>query len=152
MVWNGAISLVSGFYGGEIPLSPVQWEQFRSIKRRPWTAVLPAVTGGLPVEMRTRVTFLYWLAAKTAGTAVVLLSVVGLMVMLWRGIQSALFLLLAATIAYQWLLFIVLSTEPRYKNGLYLYMVPFVVIAWQAIRRRAVGRNRAPAVSPQAAR
>ena len=63
-----------------------------------------------------------------------LLSMAGLMLVLWRGIQSALLLLLATTIAYQWLLFIVLSTEPRYKNGLYLYMVPFVVIAWQAIR------------------
>jgi hypothetical protein len=138
MVWNGAISLVSGFYGGEVPLSPTQWEQFRAIKRRPWTAVLPALTGELPVAMRTRVTFLYWLAAKTAGTAVVLLSVAGLMLMLWRGIQSALLLLLATTIAYQWLLFIVLSTEPRYKNGLYLSMVPFVIIAWQALRRRTV--------------
>ena len=152
MVWNGAISLVSGFYGGEIPLSPAQWEQFRVIKRRPWTALLPALTGGLPVEMRTRVTFLYWLAAKTAGTAVVLLSVAGVMLMLWRGLQSVLLLLLATTIAYQWLLFIVLSTEPRYKNGLYLYMVPFVVIAWRDIRHRAVWKRRAAAVSPHAGR
>ena len=134
MGWNGAISLVSGFYGGEIPLSPAQWEQFRAIKRRPWTAVLPALTGELPVDVRTRVTFLYWLATKTAGTVVVLLSMAGLMLTLWRGRQSPLLLLLASTIAYQWLLFIVLSTEPRYKNGLYLYMVPFVVIAWQAVR------------------
>jgi hypothetical protein len=138
MIWNGAISLVSGFYGGEIPLSPTQWEQFRVLKRRPWTAVLPALTGELPVDIRTRVTFLYWLAMKIAGTVVVLLCMVGLMSTLWRGRQSALLLLLASTIAYQWLLFIVLSTEPRYKNGLYLYMVPFVVIAWQAIRGRVV--------------
>jgi hypothetical protein len=148
MVWNGAISLVSGFYGGEIPLSPAQWEQFRAIKRRPWTAVLPALTGELPVDTRTRVTFIYWLAAKAAGTAIVLLCMAGLMLMLWRGRQSPLLLLLASTIAYQWLLFIVLSTEPRYKNGLYLYMVPFVVIAWQAVRRRTMWTRPAPVGSP----
>jgi hypothetical protein len=144
MVWNGAISLVSGFYGGEIPLSPAQWEQFRATKRRPWTAVLPALSGELAVEMRTRVAFIYWLAAKTAGTAIVLLSMAGLMLMLWRGTQSPLLLLLASTIAYQWLLFMVLSTEPRYKNGLYLYMVPFVVIAGQAARLRTVWNRPAP--------
>ena len=144
MGWNGAISLVSGFYGGEIPLSQAQWEQFRVIKRRPWTAVLPALTGELPVGVRMRVTFLYWLATKTAGTVVVLLAMAGLMLTLWRGIPSPLLLLLASTIAYQWLLFIVLSTEPRYKNGLYLCMVPFVVIAWQAVRGRTVWNRPAP--------
>jgi hypothetical protein len=152
MAWNGAISLVSGFYGGEIPLSPAQWEQFRAIKRRPAAALLPALTGELPADLRTRVTFIYWLVAKTAGAVVVLLSMAGLMLALWRGLRSTLLLLLATTIAYQWLLFVVLSTEPRYKNGLYLYMVPFVIIAWQAIRDRAVWKRRAPAVSPQAGR
>jgi hypothetical protein len=102
--------------------------------------------------MRTRVTFLYWLAAKTAGTAVVVLSMAGVMLMLCRGSHSPLLLLLASTIAYQWLLFIVLSTEPRYKNGLYLYMVPFVIIAWQAVRRRTVWNRPAPMVSPRVGR
>lgn len=133
MVWNGGVSLVSGFYGGEIPLSAEQTKQFLTIKRRPWSAVVPALTGrgDLHADGRTRVAFLYWLVAKSTGSLLVILGVAGIVFAVWRGVTSPLMFLLAATIVYQWLLFMGLSTEPRYKNGLYLYFVPFILLAWQ---------------------
>ena len=113
MAWNGGISLVSGFYGGEIPLSPAQWDQFRQFKRRPWAALLPAVSGAPGLDGRTRVTLFYWFIAKAVGSIVVVLAIGGIVVTFRRGSQSPLLLLLASTILYQWLLFMVLSTEPR---------------------------------------
>ena len=138
MVWNGGVSLVSGFYGGEIPLSAGQTKQFLTIKRRPWSAVFPALTGrgDLHADGRTRVAFLYWLVAKSAGSLLVILGVAGMVCAVWRGVASPLMFLLAATIVYQWLLFMGLSTEPRYKNGLYLCFVPFILLAWQAVASR----------------
>jgi hypothetical protein len=136
MVWNGGISLVSGFYGGEVPLSPAQWDQFRHIKRRPLAVLFPAPSGEQEPDLRTRVTLIYWFITKTVGSVIVLLAFAALAMTLRRGVQSPLLVLLGSMIVYQWLLFIVLSTEPRYKNGLYLYMVPFVIAASSALRQR----------------
>jgi hypothetical protein len=133
MAWNAGVSLVSGFYGGEIPLSAAQTERFHSIKKRPWSALVPVLTGrGDPqTDGRTRITFLYWLVAKSAGSLLVMFGMAGVVLAVWRGVGSPLMFLLAATIVYQWLLFMLLSTEPRYKNGLYLYFVLFILLAWQ---------------------
>lgn len=140
MAWNGVFSLVSGFYGGEIPLSDQQGKQFRTLRTEAWSALFPAILGGggggPAADALTRLAFLYWLVAKSVGSLFIILSTVGLILAIWHGIRSPLFFLLAATIIYQGLLFVGLTTEPRYKNGLYLYLVPFLLVVWTAIWQR----------------
>jgi hypothetical protein len=82
-----------------------------------------------------RFAFVYWLVVKSAGSLFVIFASTGLAWAVLRGMKLPLLFLLAATVAYQGVLLLALTTEPRYLNGLYLYLVPFLIILWVAIRR-----------------
>jgi hypothetical protein len=139
ILWNGVLTVAGGFYNGEIPLTSAQRRQLERLQERirgPLTggiAARPGI-GGARVETRVGLAFTYWLVAKVVGSAFILISLCGLALRVFRGIRSPLLILLASFIAYQWLLVLVLATEPRYMNGLFLAMVPFFISALDAIR------------------
>jgi hypothetical protein len=149
MAWNGLSTLVSGFYSGDILLSAEQQRQEDLLKTRFKSLTIFGPSGIMELRHNTAPRafwkFLYWVAAKGIGSLFVILSTIGLVCALVRGFSSPLLTLLGAYILYQDLLLVVLATEPRYLNGLYLAMVPFFIVSVTCVNsllRRPVTRDR----------
>jgi hypothetical protein len=149
MAWNGLSTLVSGFYSGDILLSAEQQRQEDLLKTRFKSLTIFGPSGIMELRHNTAPRafwkFLYWVAAKGIGSLFVILSAIGLVCALMRGFSSPLLTLLGAYILYQDLLLVVLATEPRYLNGLYLAMVPFFIVSVTCVNsllRRPVTRDR----------
>jgi hypothetical protein len=149
MAWNGLSTLVSGFYSGDILLSAEQQRQEDLLKTRFKSLTIFGPSGIMELLHNTAPRafwkFLYWVAAKGIGSLFVILSTIGLVCALMRGFSSPLLTLLGAYILYQDLLLVVLATEPRYLNGLYLAMVPFFIVSVTCVNsllRRPVTRDR----------
>jgi hypothetical protein len=151
VAWNSAVTLVSGFYDPEVPLSSSERSHFAELREyvkelRPYPA---SSHGGLPAAARADpkavLALVYWISAKALGALFVIISLVGLLLMLFlRRTWSPLLLLLAGFLLYQSVLLMALTTEPRYLNGLYLPLVPFFLFAWTF----AVGRQSRAAGAP----
>jgi hypothetical protein len=141
--WNVALTFFSGFYSGEIPLSPEETRQYALLRKRAKETLLRARSvGPVPdatVPLRVWMTFAYWLTTKAIGATFVIISTVGLGLSLLRWAPSRLLLLLATFICYQWILLLVLWTEPRFLNGLYPAYVPFFLVACSELKRRLRG-------------
>jgi hypothetical protein len=143
MIWNGIRTAVSGFYNGEIPLTVAENEQLGRLRERIKARAVPSLAAATgtgdaaaaeAIPSRVYVAFAYWSAAKAIGALFVLVSIVGLLVMVVRGFGSPLLFVLAAYIGYQIALLLVLATDPRHLNGLYLAMVPFFLAAvWRKL-------------------
>lgn len=146
--WNGASTLLSGFYNGEVPLDPGESERLRRLKSGLKAIVLPGrePSDDGPVHPRVYVALAHWVVLKSAGVLFVLVSLCGLVASLHRGLRSPILLLLDAYIGYQFMVVLLLGTEPRHLNGLFLALVPFFVIAASDIRR-AVSRWRRSSAS-----
>jgi len=155
MVWNAAMTLASGFYSGEIPLTPDENAKLGELRSNLRGALLPGGEAGGGASdgagARVHAALVYWAVAKMLGALYVTIGVAGLLVCIWRGIRSPLVLVLAGYAAYQLLLLLALATEPRYLNGLYLALVPFVIAAGTSIahvwrrRRRTQSGGAVPA-------
>ncbi len=138
MASGGLLTLVSGFYGGDIPLSAEQQRQEDLLKTRFKSLTIFGPTGIIQGRLNTAPRalwkFLYWVVAKGMGSLFVILSTIGLVCALVRGFSLPLLTLLGAYILYQGLLLVVLATEPRYLNGLYLAMVPFFIVSVTCVK------------------
>jgi hypothetical protein len=147
VLWNGGMILAKGFYNPEPRLdssSNREYESLRSALRR---ADLGSLTK--PASVGASIAFLYWVTAKALGVTFFLLGMLGLLIWPARGsAASTLLALCAGVIVYQVVLQMFLAAEPRYLNGLYLYVVPFLAICVSTLRRRFSGGVSAPAPSP----
>lgn len=147
MVWNAAMTLAGGFYSGEVPLTPDENQQLGALRADlrgslSGGGAQGAATGG--ASGRVKAALVYWIAAKLLGALYITIGVAGLLICVWRGLRSPLLLVLAGYVAYQLLLLLALATEPRYLNGLYLALVPFVIASGTtalALWRRVSGRT-----------
>ena len=147
MVWNGVRTALGGFYNGEIPLTAAENEQLGLLRERLKARAVPALAaadgraaGGsadTATSPRVYVAFAYWALAKAVGALFVIISIAGLIVVLVRGFGSPLVFVLAAYIGYQLVLLLVLATDPRHLNGLYLAMIPFFLAAVTPVTARA---------------
>ena len=151
VAWNAAMTMAGGFYTGEIPLNEADNAQLATLRTRVRALIVPGAVaadsaGGDGISARATFAFGYWAAAKAIGALFVILAMCGLLWCAIRGFSSPLMLLLGGLIAYQLLLLLALATEPRYLNGLYLAMVPFVITlastARSWLRRSAEPRAR----------
>lgn len=135
MGWNAATTLVGGFYSGEPHLSADDRAALASMKTKvnPFSAFRSSrVTEGIAAPRpgpRVYYAFGYGMLAKAVGSIFIIVSMVGMALVIVRKLWSPLLVLLGTYILYQGLLLVVLATEPRYLNGLYLAMVPFVLMA-----------------------
>lgn len=133
-VWNAGMTLASGFYNVEIPLTADDDAKLVALRSGLRSALArsdnDAKDPALRPGPRVYGAFVYWVVSKLLGAIFVTVAMAGLLLAAWRGIQSPLLLTLASYVVYQFLLLLVLATEPRYLNGLYPALVPFFILAY----------------------
>lgn len=131
--WNGLMTFAGGFYSGDVHLSGEEEKELVALRSRVKSFLhLGDDPGGAAVahiDGKVLFSLAFWVVAKGIGSLVSILTAIGIAVAVVRGLHSPLLVFLAAYIIYQFLLLLALATEPRYLNGLYLAMLPFVVIA-----------------------
>ena len=141
IIRNAIVTVIGGFYNGELPLSPNESEQVARL-RQSFKALVtsPVETVEGPFTARVYSAFAYWVALKALGALFVLVSLAGLLASLVRPKPSPLLFLLALLVIYQLLLLVFLSTEPRHLNGLFPALVPFFVVALSQLPRLKIAK------------
>jgi hypothetical protein len=146
IAWNAAATLLSGFYGGEVPLSREETQQFTTLRQRFKESLFHARfverSPEATIAPRVWTAFAYWVTAKTIGVLFVIISTVGLALSLSRQAPSRILLLLGTIICYQWFFLLALLTEPRFLNGLFPAYVPFFIVACAGLVGRLPARVR----------
>lgn len=142
VAWNSARIMGSGFYNPEPRLTPAQGQEYAILRSALRGVNLDRLRGGHSASAWLAAG--YWVVAKAIGVAFVLLSAIGLVGWIRRRqalTDAPLLWLAAGVLVYSFLLQSILTAEPRYLNGLYLFAVPFCCIGsiWLTGRFR---RNR----------
>ena len=147
LAWNAIRTAAGGFYNGEIPLTDAETNQLGVLRERLKARLAPSLAEGTDkasasssIASQVYAAFAYLASAKAIGALFVVLSFLGLALALVRGVGSPLLLVLATYIGYQVALLLVLATDPRHLNGLYLPMVPFfltlITSGYALVRRK----------------
>lgn len=140
-VWNGVLTLTSGFYNPELQLSDHQAADLSVLKENIKKGVghgFGSVTNSQVIaavaDQAALISLGYWVIMKAIGSLFILLSVAGLSYTIVRRRMSPLLAVLGTFVTYQGLLLVLLTTEPRYLNGLYIHLIPFFVVGWVSLR------------------